>query len=127
MPSTLTRSRSRSTSSWVGCDADVGGEQGVLDLLPGVLVEVVAGQQREQPLAERVLRAGEPGAQPDQAAGGGLGDLDRGRRRSLDDRRLLDGDGRRRPSGRSDLLDGAARFVARRLGLVADMRLGGGR
>ena len=29
-------------------DADVGGDQGVLDLLPGVLVEAVPGQQREQ-------------------------------------------------------------------------------
>jgi hypothetical protein len=32
-----------------GGDAHVGGDQRVLDLLPGVLVEVVARQQREQP------------------------------------------------------------------------------
>ena len=38
-------------------DADVGGEQGVLDLLPGVLVEPVAGQQGEQAAAEGALRA----------------------------------------------------------------------
>ncbi len=77
VPSTLTRSRSRSTSSWWG-DADVGGEEGLLDLLPGVLVEVLAGQEREQPLAERVLGAGEAGPEPYETAGGGLGDLDHG-------------------------------------------------
>ena len=47
-------------------DADVGGQQGVLDRLPGVLVEAVARQQRQQPAAEAALRAGQPLAQPDQ-------------------------------------------------------------
>ena len=72
MPSTRTRSRSRSTITPGGLDADVGGDQAVLDLLPGVLVEVVAGEHGEQAAAERVLRAGEPGPQPDHPAGGGL-------------------------------------------------------
>ena len=39
-------------------DADVGGQQGVLDRLPGVLVEPVAGEQREQAAPEAALRAG---------------------------------------------------------------------
>ena len=46
VPSTLVRVRSRSTISWVGADADVRGQQRVLDLLPGVLVQVLPGQQR---------------------------------------------------------------------------------
>ncbi len=103
-----------------GLDADVGGEQGVLDLLPGVLVEVLAGQQGEQALAQGVLRPGQPGAQPDQTAGGGLRDLDLG---SLGGGRFLDDDGtgaRRK----INLLDGAPRFLPRRLGLFADVRLG---
>jgi hypothetical protein len=33
-----------------GCDADVGGDQGLLELLPGVLVQLVPRQQRQQPL-----------------------------------------------------------------------------
>ena len=78
VPSTFTRSRRPLDQFLGGGDADVGGEQGVLDLLPGVLVEVLARQQREQPLAERVLRAGEPGAEADEPSGRRLGDLDRG-------------------------------------------------
>ena len=51
-----------------GRDTDVGGQQGVLDGLPGVLVEAVAAEQREQPAPEPALRAGEPLAQPHQRA-----------------------------------------------------------
>ena len=87
-PSTRSRVRSRSTSSWVGRDADVGGDQGVLDLLPGVLVEPVAGQQGEQAAAQAALRAGEPLAQPDQPAGRALG------------RSRVGAGGRRRRAGR---------------------------
>ena len=36
-------------------DADVGGEQGVLDGLPGVLVQLLPAQQREQAAAQRAL------------------------------------------------------------------------
>ena len=61
-------------------DADVGGEQGLLDLLPGRVVEPVAGQQGEQAAAEGRLRAAEPGAQPGQPAGHRLGRLGAGGR-----------------------------------------------
>ncbi len=50
-------------------DADVGGQQGVLDLLPGVLVETVPAEQRQQATAERRLRPGEPLAQTDEPSG----------------------------------------------------------
>ena len=63
-----------------GGDADVGGEQGVLDLLPGVLVEAVAAQQGQQALAQAALRAREALAQPHQSRRGALGLLQRGRR-----------------------------------------------
>ncbi len=84
--------------------ADVGGEQGVLDLLPGVLVDDVAGQQGEQPAPEGALRAGEPlsGAGPagwPPAPGA-------------------------RASGATGVLDGARRGVPRGLGVLADGRLG---
>ncbi|CAO0835778.1 hypothetical protein SMICM17S_11999 [Streptomyces microflavus] len=52
----------------------------------------------------------------------GSGDLQRGRRRDLDGRGLLGGRGGVREA---DFVDGAPRFVARRLGLLADLRLGG--
>ena len=55
-----------------GCDADVGGEQGVLDGLPRVLVEAVTAEQREQALAEASLRAREALAQADEPGGGAL-------------------------------------------------------
>ena len=61
-----------------GRDSDVCDEQGLLDLLPGFLVEVLPGQQGEQSLAEGVLRTGEPGTQPYQTALGRLGDFDLG-------------------------------------------------
>lgn len=105
-----------------GRDTDVGGEEGVLDLLPGVLVEVVAGQEGEQALAQGVLRTREPGAEPHQTARGGLGDLEFGCLRLDDDRGVLDGS---TGAGETDLLDGAPRFVARRLGFLADTGLGG--
>ena len=78
-----------------GRDADVGGEQGVLDRLPGVLVEAVAREQGEQAAAQAALRAGQPLAQPDQAGRGALGLLER-RGPRLDGRL----DGRRRPRRR---------------------------
>ena len=43
---------------------EVGDQQGVLDVLPGVLVEVTAAEQAEHAAAERVLRLGQPSAQP---------------------------------------------------------------
>ena len=69
-------------------DADVGGEEGVLDRLPGVLVELVAAEQREQALAEAALRAREPLAQPHQPRRRALRLLER---RGGRDRRRLDG------------------------------------
>ena len=47
-------------------DAQIGGEQRVLDRLPGVLVEAVARQQAQQAAAEGTLGAGQPLPQPDQ-------------------------------------------------------------
>ena len=53
----------------VGHDgAQVGDQQGVLDRLPGVLVEVAAAEQAEHAAAQRVLRFGQPPAQPLQPA-----------------------------------------------------------
>ena len=66
-----------------GCDADVGGQQGVLDGLPGVLVEPVAAQEGEQALAEAALRARESLAQPHQSRRRTLRFLQRRRRRDL--------------------------------------------
>ena len=57
-------------------DPDVSGEQRLLDLLPGVLVDPRAGEQREQPAPERRLRAGQPGAEPYQPSLGRLRRLD---------------------------------------------------
>ena len=48
-------------------DADVGGDQGVLDRLPGVLVEPVTTQQGQQATTQGALRSGQPLAEPDQA------------------------------------------------------------
>ena len=79
VPSTWVRVRSRSTISLVGRDPDVGGEQRLLDLLPGLVVELVPGQHGQQAAAERVLRPGQPGPQPLHPAGGRLGDLQRRR------------------------------------------------
>ncbi len=41
-------------------------EEGVLDRLPGVLVELVAGEQGEQAAAEAALGAGQPLPEPEQ-------------------------------------------------------------
>ena len=88
-----------------GRDADVGGQQGVLDRLPRVLVQPLAAEEGEQALAEAALRAREPLAQPHQPRGRPLRLLQR--RRSGDVG--LDGDRRlRRRTGR-------------------DVRVGGGR
>ena len=57
-------------------DAQVGREEGLLDLVPGVLVDVLPAEQREQSAAQRVVRAGEPGTQPLQPPRRRLGDLD---------------------------------------------------
>jgi hypothetical protein len=52
---------------------------------------VVAGEHGEQAAAERVLRPGEPGPQPDHPAGGGLRPVQDRRlgHRSFDQRRQL--------------------------------------
>ena len=49
--------------------AEVGPDQGVLDLLPALVVEPVPGQQAEQHRAEPGLRARQPAAQPGHPAG----------------------------------------------------------
>ena len=112
--STIDLVRSRSTIWVVAPDADVGGEEDLLELLPVVLGELLAGEHGEQPAAERGLRAGQPRAQPDQPAGR--------RRRGLEDQARLGLGGRqldrpaaasgcdRRPAGRP------ARWPARRAG-----------
>ena len=76
MPSTRTRVLSRLDQVVGRGQAHVGGQEGLLDLLPGGLVEGVAGQQREQAAAQRGLRARQAGAQPGQPAGGRLGDVE---------------------------------------------------
>src|SRR5262249_18325270 len=48
---------------------DVGSNEGVLDLLPALVVESVPGEQAEQHRAEPALRAREPPAQPGHPAG----------------------------------------------------------
>ena len=96
----------------VGRDADVGGEQRVLDLLPGRRRRGGrATSSGEQAPAERVLRAGQPGAQPHQPAGGRARSLQRrraSRRRCAPARGRLDGAAA--PSGGSTVGDcGASR------------------
>src|SRR5690349_16309672 len=51
---------------------DIGADEGVLDLLPALVVEPVPGEQAEQYRAEPALRAREPPAQPGHPAGQGL-------------------------------------------------------
>lgn len=58
--------------------AEVGTQQGVFDVLPGVLVEVAAAEQPQHALAQRVLRSGQPPAQPVQPALGGGDGVQRG-------------------------------------------------
>ena len=57
-------------------DAEVGGEQGVLDLLPVLLGEVSSGQDGQDRLAE-AAGTGQAGAQALHAARDGLGGLQR--------------------------------------------------
>jgi hypothetical protein len=91
--------------------AHVRGDQRVLDLLPGVLVQGGAGQQVEQDRAQARLGAGQPAAQRGQAAGR------RGRALDLPGRgRRLLGGGRRGGAGVGPVGDGSARALAR-LGL----------
>ena len=52
-PSTRSLFCSESTSSVVGADAKIGGDQGRLELLPGILVDPVARDQQQQATAER--------------------------------------------------------------------------
>ena len=61
--------------------AQIGDQQRVLDGLPGVLVEIAAAEQAEHAAAQRVLRLGEPAAQPLQAALGRRDGADVGRSR----------------------------------------------
>ena len=105
--------------------AEVGDQQGVLDGLPGLLVEVAAAEQAEHAAAQRVLRLGQPPAQPVQpafrrrdgvdigaAASTGAGSQARARRRGfgLCQRRL----------GQLDVGDRSFRRVARNGGIIAD-------
>ncbi len=112
----------------VGHDrAEVGDQQGVLDVLPGVLVEVAAAEQTEHAAAQRVLRLGEPAAQPVQPAFGRRDSADIGRsgrlwRFGLDlsgRRRLLDLNVR---LGQPHVGDRPFRRIARNGGIIADGR-----
>ena len=76
VPSTLVRVRSRLHDLGGRADADVGAQQRVLDLLPGLLVEMLARQHGQQAAAEDVLRPGQARAQPLQAPGRRLRRLD---------------------------------------------------
>jgi len=58
-------------------DAHVGGDQGVFDVLPGLLVELAGGDQIQQYRADSRMRPRKPAAQPGQPPGR--------RRRLLDD------------------------------------------
>ena len=114
MPRTVTRVRSRSTSSLVGADADVGGEQRLLDLVPGVVVEVVAGEQGEQALrrgcvCDRASRARSRTSRPATASGVSIDGAVGGARRLLDEHGV---------AGQLDVLERAGRAVARDLGVV---------
>ena len=64
--------------------AEIGDQQGVLDGLPGVLVEVTAAEQSEHAAAQRVLRLGEPPAQPLEPALGRRYGVEVGRGRRFD-------------------------------------------
>ena len=57
-------------------DTEVRGEQNLFDLLPGVLVDIVSGEQREQALTEGVIASRESLAKSVQATLGRLGSLD---------------------------------------------------
>ena len=85
-------------------DADVGGQEGLLDLLPVVLGELLAREDGEQAAAEGGLRAGQPRAQPHQPAGR--------RRRRLEDQPRL-GLGRRQLDRRGGASGTDARPAAR--------------
>src|SRR3954471_7707853 len=101
-----------------GLDPEVGGDEGVLDLLPGLLVEPAAREQGQQALSDGGVRARETRAQPGEPPAGGLGALDRrlgngrdgggGRRRRLD----LDGGLATGPLGRQDPVGRVARRLA---------------
>ena len=110
-PAPATRSRSRSTILGGRLDADVGGDQALLDLLPGVLVELVAGEHGEQAPAERGSASGQPGrsrtrrpavgsgvsmTRPGSASAGGSSTAAGGRPRRPAARRPGCGDRRRR-------------------------------
>ena len=58
-------------------DADVGGDQGVLDLLPGVLVETSRESSASRPRPSGLCERGEPLAEPDQPARRALRALER--------------------------------------------------
>ena len=74
-------------------DAHVRADERVLDLLPGLLVELAGGDEVEQHRADRRVRPGQPAAQPGQPAGR--------RRRPLDDDAGHFGDVRRGDDVRS--------------------------
>ena len=88
-----------------GLDAEVGGDEGVLDLLPGLLVELAAREQREQALADGGVGPGQARAQPLEPAAGRLRPLE-GR---LGDGRSARSEPRARASSWSPLPRGARR------------------
>ena len=128
MPSTRTRARRPRHELLGRPDPEVGGEQDLLDLVPGLLVDGLPAEQRQQAAAERVLRAGQPRAQSLQPTGRGLRDLDQqqplevlGRGHlevALERGQLLDGG--REGIPHLDDVDGAARGVARDRVVVPD-------
>jgi hypothetical protein len=77
-----------------GADPDVRAQEDVLDLFPGVLVEGLAGQQGEEPLAQRRLRARQARPQADQATGRRRGALERRRDVAVEQRVVRREDGR---------------------------------
>ena len=75
--SNSSRSNERTDSaSRAPSTTEVRGEQDLFDLLPGVLVDIVSGEQREQTLTEGVVASGESLAKSVQATLGRLGSLD---------------------------------------------------
>ena len=70
--------------------AEVGQQEGLLHLVPDVLVDLVRGEQRQQALAEDVVGLDQAFAQPGQAAGHGQRGLHRNGFQTRDVVRHLD-------------------------------------
>ena len=114
-PSTWTRVRSRSTSSWVGATptSAVIRVSSISSQVSSSMTSRESSASRPRP--ERALRAGEPLPQPDQPA--------RRRLRGLE--RPLERGGAAAVLGQVGVVDGAGRGVPRGLRVVADLRLAG--